>query len=149
MLEQEPVRYDINHEVTTSKMHITILWMMLNGRHDVMVDVMSTVCHDIIDDNCHWFDVMAPQLWQYVGVEIFVGIMISWLASQHQNGMTVKLCHDVIINNMMYAICFRKCRSLSAFICLSVCPCAYLKNYWSDLLQIFTQVGVYPWLGPL
>ncbi len=30
---------------------------MLNGRHDVMVDVMSTVCHDIIDDNCHWFDV--------------------------------------------------------------------------------------------
>ncbi len=38
--------------------------------------------------------------------------------------------------------------SVCLYVCLFVCPRAYLKNYWSDLLEIFTQVGVYPWLGP-
>ena len=32
-------------------------------------------------------------------------------------------------------------------VCLSVCPDAYVKNYRSDLLDLFAQEVVYPSLG--
>jgi len=39
--------------------------------------------------------------------------------------------------------------AISAYVCLSVYPLAYLKNHMTKLDEVFSACYLWPWRGPL
>ena len=55
--------------------------------------------------------------------------------------MSMNACYSVPVGVRRIAI--------NPFVCVSVCPRAYLWNRWSDPHEVLCADPLWPWLGPL